>query len=56
MSVRSSFISFLGENVANPQVASKSVFVITVKLLDSAVLECTLSAESTGRSLLFNLV
>ena len=31
-------------------VASKSVFVLTVELLDSAVLECTLSAESTGRS------
>ena len=26
------------------QVASKSVFVLTVELLDSAVLECTLSA------------
>jgi tyrosine-protein phosphatase non-receptor type 14/21 len=30
-------------------VASKSVFVLTVELLDSSVLECTLSAESTGR-------
>ena len=31
-------------------VSSKDVVVITVELLDNAVLECTLSAESTGRS------
>ena len=31
-------------------VSSKDVFVITVELLDNAVLECTLSSESTGRS------
>ncbi len=31
-------------------VASKAVFVITVELLDNAVLECTLTADSTGQS------
>ena len=36
-------------------VASKSVFVLTVELLDSAVLECTLSAESTGRDCMDNV-
>jgi len=36
-------------------VASKSVFVITVELLDNAVLECTLSAESTGRDCMDNV-
>ena len=30
-------------------VASKSVYVITVELLDNAQLECTLTSESTGR-------
>ncbi len=30
-------------------VASKAVFVITVELLDNAALECTLTADSTGR-------
>ena len=30
-------------------VASKAVFVLTVELLNSEVMECTLSAESTGR-------
>ena len=29
-------------------VASKAMFVITVELLDNAMLECTLTAESTG--------
>ena len=29
--------------------STKDVFVITVELLDNAVLECTLSSESTGR-------
>ena len=36
-------------------VSSKDVFVITVELLDNAVLECTLSSESTGRSVSFIL-
>ncbi len=30
------------------KVASKAVLVITVELLDNAVLECTLTADSTG--------
>ena len=29
-------------------VASKSVYVITVELLDNTMLECTLTSESTG--------
>ncbi|XP_023341720.1 tyrosine-protein phosphatase non-receptor type 21 [Eurytemora carolleeae] len=36
-------------------VSSKSVFVITVELLDSSVLECTLSADSTGRDCMDNI-
>ena len=36
-------------------VASKAVFVLTVELLDSSVLECTLSAESTGRDCMDNV-
>ena len=36
-------------------VSSKDVFVLTVELLDNAVLECTLSAESTGRDCLDNV-
>ena len=35
-------------------VSSKDVFVITVELLDNALLECTLSAESTGRYVLYH--
>jgi tyrosine-protein phosphatase non-receptor type 14/21 len=31
-------------------VASKSRYVISVELLDNSVLECTLTAESTGQS------
>ena len=31
-------------------VASKSMYVITVELLDNNQLECTLTAESTGKS------
>jgi len=31
-------------------VASKSAYVITVELLDSATVECTLTAESTGKN------
>ena len=30
-------------------VASKSAYVITVELLDNATIECTLTAESTGK-------
>lgn len=36
-------------------VASKSVYVITVELLDNAPLECTLTAESTGRDCMANV-
>ena len=36
-------------------VASKNVFVVTVELLDSNVLECTLSADSTGRECMDNI-
>ena len=36
-------------------VASKSVYVITVELLDNALLECTLTAESTGRDCMANV-
>ena len=36
-------------------VASKSVYVITVELLDNALLECTLTAESTGRDCMGNV-
>ena len=32
-------------------VASKAMYVITVELLDNNQLECTLTAESTGKSL-----
>ena len=31
-------------------VASKDMFVLTVELLDNAQLECTLTAESSGRN------
>jgi hypothetical protein len=31
-------------------VASKSMYVITVELLDNNQLECTLTAESTGKT------
>ena len=36
-------------------VASKSVYVITVELLDNAQLECTLTSESTGRDCMANV-
>lgn len=36
-------------------VASKSVYVITVELLDNTQLECTLTAESTGRDCMDNV-
>ena len=36
-------------------VASKSMYVITVELLDNAMLECTLTAESTGRDCMDNV-
>ena len=36
-------------------VASKSVYVITVELLDNAQLECTLTSESTGRDCMSNV-
>ena len=36
-------------------VASKSVYVITVELLDNQLLECTLTAESTGRDCMANV-
>ena len=36
-------------------VASKSMYVITVELLDNALLECTLTAESTGRDCMDNV-
>ena len=35
-------------------VASKAMYVITVELLDNNQLECTLTAESTGKT--FNFV
>ena len=36
-------------------VASKAMYVITVELLDNNQLECTLTAESTGKSKKKNL-
>ncbi|XP_071747757.1 tyrosine-protein phosphatase non-receptor type 21 [Lepeophtheirus salmonis] len=36
-------------------VLSKSVYVLTVELLDNSVLECTLSSESTGRDCMNNV-
>ena len=36
-------------------VASKSMYVITVELLDNAMLECMLTAESTGRDCMDNV-
>lgn len=36
-------------------VASKSVYVITVELLDNTLLECTLTSESTGRDCMDNV-
>ena len=40
----------LKKSKAQYNVASKSLFVITVELLDNAVLECTLTADSTGEN------
>ncbi len=39
----------LKKNKQQYNVASKSMFVLTVELLDSAMLECTLTADSTGK-------
>ena len=36
-------------------VASKAMYVITVELLDNNQLECTLTAESTGKTIFFYL-
>eukprot|EP00096_Caligus_rogercresseyi_P004380 TRINITY_DN18610_c0_g1_i1.p1 TRINITY_DN18610_c0_g1~~TRINITY_DN18610_c0_g1_i1.p1 ORF type:complete len:1044 (+),score=421.24 TRINITY_DN18610_c0_g1_i1:203-3334(+) len=36
-------------------VLSKSVYVLTVELLDNSMLECTLSSESTGRECMNNV-
>lgn len=36
-------------------VVSKSTFVISVELLDSGIMECTLDADSTGRDCLLNI-
>ena len=33
-------------------VASKSMYVITVELLDNSTLECTLTADSSGKSMI----
>ena len=37
-------------------VASKSVYVISVELLDNASIECTLTAESTGKHMFIFLM
>ena len=42
---------FKSKSKAQYNVASKAVFVITVELLDNAMLECTLTADSTGECL-----
>lgn len=36
-------------------VVSKNLFVITVELLDHSLIECTLSADSTGQECLYNV-
>ena len=40
---------------AQYKVASKSVYVISVELLDNTTLECTLTAESTGKQALLSM-
>lgn len=37
-------------------VASKSAYVITVELLDTTTVECTLTAESTGKLYYKNVI